>query len=373
MDDVFPTMASKTELQPDDNATVAAADQVEASGLKPVKHEKYYFDMVVFRVEDTLFRVPKSAFLTAADRDSVFPAMFNLPAPHATTNEGTCDSHPIVLEGVSKAYFEGFLLVMYPFQRTAATFEEWVGALDLATMWNFDEIRQKAIAALSPQIRERDAVENVLLAKKYGVRDWLRDSIIRLVEDKGLKLESLRQPVALDWEMISRIFAVQAYFRLPKKFSRPKMLQYVDEMFEGEFKVMDRFGEYGWSCGCSICTKSNNHRPKVSQLPEDTIKTLKRHEVYYFEDISIQADNVLFKVPKSGLLVPGSTFGKLYGVSGDINVEGDSLTAAERGASHSHKSVVITLFNVGPEQLSGFLNVIYPLQVVTVAHCFDED
>ncbi|KAJ3489153.1 hypothetical protein NLJ89_g11553 [Agrocybe chaxingu] len=317
MDKVFPTMASETELPADDNATVTAADidPVEASGPKPVKHEKYYFDMVVFQL--------------------------------AVMSEGTCDAHPIVLEGVSKAYFEGSLLVMHPFQRTASTFEEWVGALDLATMWNFGETRQKAIAALSKQILERDAVENVLLAKKYGVRDWLRDSIIRLVEDNGLKLESLRHPVTLDWETISRIFAVQAYVRLlSKKFYALKIHRQVDIMFENEFKAMDRFGEYGRSCGCSICTK-NNHRPKNSQLSEDSITTLKRHGAYYFEDITIQANR--------------STFGKLYGVSGDINAEGDSLTAVERGASDSHKSVVITLSNIGTEQLSGFLNAIYPL------------
>ena len=63
------------------------------------------------KVENTLFRIPKNGFQVA---DSFFETIFSLPQPKGTIVEGSDDTYPLPLDGVSKAYFRGFLRVLYP-------------------------------------------------------------------------------------------------------------------------------------------------------------------------------------------------------------------------------------------------------------------
>lgn len=56
------------------------------------RHDIYYLETVVFRVEDTLFRVPRRGF----ELESViFASMFSLP-PGKHNPEGQDDDSPIV-------------------------------------------------------------------------------------------------------------------------------------------------------------------------------------------------------------------------------------------------------------------------------------
>jgi len=89
-----------------------------------------------------------------------------------------------------KVKFRGFLLVLYPFRKgVATTYDEWIAALDLATMWDFKEIRKTCIKALSELIKSRNVFDNILLAKKYKVKKWLRDGYIKLFREKDLELK----------------------------------------------------------------------------------------------------------------------------------------------------------------------------------------
>jgi len=165
----------------------------------------YYFDIIVFKVENTLFRIPKNGFQVA---DSFFETIFSLPQPKGTIVEGSDDTCPLPLDGVSKAYFRGFLRVLYPFNGTATTYEEWVGALDLATMWDFKEIRKASVVALSTLITSRDIVENVVLAKKYRVKKWLLDGYLKLLKQpQPLNIDQLRSS-HVDLLTIARLWSI---------------------------------------------------------------------------------------------------------------------------------------------------------------------
>ncbi|KAF8802638.1 hypothetical protein BYT27DRAFT_7341295 [Phlegmacium glaucopus] len=165
----------------------------------------YYFDIIVFKVDNTLFRVPKNGFQVA---DSFFETIFSLPQPEGTMVEGSDDTCPLILSGISKAYFRGFLRVLYPFNGTAVTYEEWVGALDLATMWDFKEIRRASVGVLSKLINSRNAVENILLAKKYRVKQWLRDGYLKLLQQtEPLNIDELRAS-NVDLLTIARLWSI---------------------------------------------------------------------------------------------------------------------------------------------------------------------
>jgi len=179
---------------------------------KRERDDVYYFDHIVFEVENTLFRVPKNGFQVAG---SFFETIFSLPQPEGEMIEGSDDICPLPLLGISKAHFRSFLRVLYPFDGTAITYEEWVGALDLATMWDFKKIRNASVLALSNLIVSkdvavlRDVVEIILLATKYRVKQWLRDGYSSLIQQiEPLEIDELHA-LNLDWETIARIYSIR--------------------------------------------------------------------------------------------------------------------------------------------------------------------
>ena len=87
--------------------------------------------------------------------------MFGLPQAQTDSIEGSCFENPIHLPGVKVDHFRSFLRILYPLcvlmilsakysrmiksfsmgQKPVVKFDEWVGVLNLATMWVFQEVR----------------------------------------------------------------------------------------------------------------------------------------------------------------------------------------------------------------------------------------
>ncbi|KAF9522797.1 hypothetical protein CPB83DRAFT_887354 [Crepidotus variabilis] len=170
------------------------------------RHQKYYFELVLFEVEKTLFNVPKSGFLRSNPK---FFDQFGATGTSLPSDEG--QSTPIELKDVTAQAFEGLLLVLYPIDGTASTYEEWLGALELATLWDFPNIRTKAIEAMSilNESNSRSTMEIVVLSKKYKIKSWLREAYIKLVQQKHVDLEELLK--VLDCETVMRLFAARSY------------------------------------------------------------------------------------------------------------------------------------------------------------------
>ncbi|KAF5320888.1 hypothetical protein D9619_002114 [Psilocybe cf. subviscida] len=116
-DDQVPPYGEGTEKEP----------TVESSGLKPgpdkrdVEHPAaaildpfFNFELVVFKVENTLFRVPKLAFLNSSEPENPFLNIFSLPPPDPKNVEGASLENPIVLENESSTDFRAFLHALYP-------------------------------------------------------------------------------------------------------------------------------------------------------------------------------------------------------------------------------------------------------------------
>ncbi|KAG5637570.1 hypothetical protein H0H81_004147 [Sphagnurus paluster] len=145
------------------------------------RDEEFYLENIVFLVEDRLFSVPRNYFTHASD---IFASAFSLPTSAGDPREGTCDETPLVLEGISRADFKGFLRVMlcpphlphpHPVGSTGTsnappTRADWLSALKLSTMWDFRTIRQRAISALN---LGWEPVEGIVLGKAYRVPQWL--------------------------------------------------------------------------------------------------------------------------------------------------------------------------------------------------------
>jgi len=171
-------------------------------------NSKFYWDNIVFKVEDDLFCVPRSEFVQSSE---VFADMFLLPSGPAGHSEGQDKEHPIVLEGYKKDEFMCLLKVMYP---TAGSLisgpklnlclekEEWVSVLKLSTIWNMTKVRNYAIHRLSTDIA-LSPVEKILLARAHKVAGWLEEGVTNLASgDPSLTLEDV---AALGWETAARI------------------------------------------------------------------------------------------------------------------------------------------------------------------------
>ncbi|KAJ3513184.1 hypothetical protein NMY22_g15116 [Coprinellus aureogranulatus] len=160
------------------------------SGLTFTRSDRYYFDVVVFEVEGTLYRVLKDWFTKWSN--SLFSDMFSLPQSRAGSREGASDENPIRLVGCTKAEFESLLELMSPRRLPyaldsdgpessppALTKEQWIGVLKLGRLWDMPKAAALAIEKLeAPKL---SPTEQVLLGKTYGVPTWLKTGYTALV------------------------------------------------------------------------------------------------------------------------------------------------------------------------------------------------
>ncbi|KAF9012718.1 hypothetical protein BDQ17DRAFT_1344506 [Cyathus striatus] len=137
--------------------------------MGPIHDTEYYLDTVVFLVDNCLFKVPRYYL---AQNSDIFRATFSLPCTGAV--EGSSDDIPFKLEGINRDDFRNLMRVIYPKYPNNSdnlTPAEWISVLKLSTMWNFTDIRKRAIDELSTA--KFDPVEKILLAKVHKIPSWL--------------------------------------------------------------------------------------------------------------------------------------------------------------------------------------------------------
>ncbi|KAF8800853.1 hypothetical protein BYT27DRAFT_7216720 [Phlegmacium glaucopus] len=188
------------------------------------------FQYYIYKVENMLFQVLRNGFNVPG---TPFEAMFALPNAAMGVDdvslEGSSLENPIHLPGIKADHFRTFLRILYPFidQTPIVEFDEWVGVLNLATMWSFQRIREKAITRLSDLIKQKTLLERISLAREYRVPQWLRDGYLELSQKRPLEFDELRpakpyhlglnweadakkwEANATTWEMLARIYYIQ--------------------------------------------------------------------------------------------------------------------------------------------------------------------
>ncbi|KAK1220466.1 hypothetical protein PQX77_016759 [Marasmius sp. AFHP31] len=164
------------------------------SGSTP--NANYFWDLVVFKVEDELFKVPKQRFVE--NPHPPFNEMFTLLQPQGSESgpldtkreEGRSADHPIVLEQIAKVDFERFLGALYPrvqpLRRKACNTEiytaTWLSVLKISSLWNFIEIRKAAIERLFlPNVASFNIFDRILAGQDYGVLKWFIEGIMIVV------------------------------------------------------------------------------------------------------------------------------------------------------------------------------------------------
>ncbi|TFK74666.1 hypothetical protein BDN72DRAFT_671661 [Pluteus cervinus] len=173
----------------------------------PLRYDDFYFESVVFLVEDNLFKVPRYGF----EQSEVFQEMFTLPTPETTQPDGLTDTQPLHLAGILIKDFIPLLRVMYPINPpTVPKLEkdEWVSVLKLATMWEINSLRNLAIMELEDLTKKKDPAFRLMLSRRYKVHQWFIPAASELVRraapidygeaeeigfDVALKLAAIRE------------------------------------------------------------------------------------------------------------------------------------------------------------------------------------
>ncbi|KAK1224729.1 hypothetical protein PQX77_012361 [Marasmius sp. AFHP31] len=173
--------------------------------MSMITNARYYWDFVVFKVEDELFKIPKHRF--ADNPHPPFKEMFTLPPVqkhpngkgHKAPEEGTSPDNPIVLEQTSKVDFERFLDVLYPPAKNPdreetpdsdTVAQTWLSVLKLSSLWNFIPIRRISIDRLSRvSTTSFTAIDRIVRGREYGVAQWFIEGIVSIAGEYLTNIE----------------------------------------------------------------------------------------------------------------------------------------------------------------------------------------
>ncbi|KZP09949.1 hypothetical protein FIBSPDRAFT_938248 [Athelia psychrophila] len=200
----------------------------------------YYWErpMITFAVEDTLFKVPQKEF---EEKSGLFSDLFSLPARLVSTTEGSSDDNPIHLESIDPNDFRRLLMVLYPencMNVTPQGHEEWISVLKLSTMWDFVDVRTRALREVSATLESKTPLDRIALAKEYKVPRWLLDAYIALVEQSE-PLEK-KEIDALGLETVYRLLQIREDTWRNSKGTKGKVLR---EFHGLEDRIVDNFYE----------------------------------------------------------------------------------------------------------------------------------
>ncbi|KAJ7655705.1 hypothetical protein DFH06DRAFT_482415 [Mycena polygramma] len=206
--------------------------------FEPIRDSSYYLETVVFKVENTLFKVPRFQF----ERHSgVFADTFSLPQP-AEGAEGSDDKVPFKLDGIKRADFEALLKVIYPMTAVPKTpdlkEDEWISVLTLSTQWDFIEVRDLAILRLTVYAQNLGPAERIMLARKFDVSSWLRSGYTDLARRK-MAITS-EEAAKIGWEETLQICQLREAAIAPiGRAQNPFEFVSLGDAFQAEFKRVD--------------------------------------------------------------------------------------------------------------------------------------
>ncbi|KIK05795.1 hypothetical protein K443DRAFT_130215 [Laccaria amethystina LaAM-08-1] len=190
-----PHHTRETKIKPmaADQETKSHESMAEAKDTGLRRDSTFYQDAVVFRVEGTLFKVPRRGFESGSE---VFATMFTLPSVLGGAKEGQTAETPIILEGIKEDDFRSLLHLMYPIGPGDPDVPRngLISALHLATMWDLKDVHpslrhcKNRIDASAPEFRRKSHPGKTRNGAQL-VAEWATDK--------------------LDWETTARLFFVQ--------------------------------------------------------------------------------------------------------------------------------------------------------------------
>ncbi|EIM87184.1 uncharacterized protein STEHIDRAFT_138982 [Stereum hirsutum FP-91666 SS1] len=197
-----------------DKTIEVAISAIYLASLKsaPLKPSRLYcIETATFLAENTLFCVPR--FRLVENKDSPFASMFTLPLGDVEA-EGTSSTRPIKLPpDIKDTDFANFLEVLYPEYisspyLTPSMSDAWTAILGLATQWQFDDVRKKAIDVLGDQ--EKNAIRKIILGRQYSISSWLVAAYVELAGRDDSKPLTVEEEKVLGDATVVKLLKIEA-------------------------------------------------------------------------------------------------------------------------------------------------------------------
>ncbi|KAF8331262.1 hypothetical protein F5887DRAFT_1162694 [Amanita rubescens] len=152
----------------------------------PTRHKDYYFEDIIFLVEDQLFKVPRHLFLQESE---IFRDILSCPVPKGARPDGLSDDQPLQLQGIAAKDFVLLLQCMYPILHFTQNpqfpafekMEEWTAVLDLASRFEMTNIKQIATDNLISIMASKPALQ-AHMGRKHHVKEWVISGLNKLIQ-----------------------------------------------------------------------------------------------------------------------------------------------------------------------------------------------
>ncbi|KAF5318684.1 hypothetical protein D9619_010679 [Psilocybe cf. subviscida] len=187
------------------------SDKNETRSNSIVFDDFFNFELIYLNVDDVIFTAHKEWFM---EPGCCFKHLFSMPVQDPSNIEGSRPETPLVLNGTTTTDFRSFLCALYPQARPNAKYEEWIGALRLATRWDFVNTRNKSISALNLIIGLRPSYDKVNAGIEFRVANWLKEGLQELVQKDNLDPDTLTsEPYSLNWKTAARLLYAQVLYK----------------------------------------------------------------------------------------------------------------------------------------------------------------
>ncbi|KAJ8454117.1 hypothetical protein ONZ45_g19431 [Pleurotus djamor] len=149
----------------------------EAENRPQYKHDdQFYFDFIVFLVEDRLFKVPRNRFMAESP---VFRTMTEFPPGPNLQVDGMSDEQPLRLDLVGREEFISLLRFFFPSDvKIILNAREWCHILRLANMWDMQAVRSHAMTRLAGTLTTSS---KLAVAIDHNIEEWILPTLETLV------------------------------------------------------------------------------------------------------------------------------------------------------------------------------------------------
>ena len=207
------------------------------------------------QVSGQLYKVHRYLLLQSV----AFRDMFTCPPGPNAMVQGETDTDPISLQGVTQEEFEALLKLLYDRyharlrlptielipkigtsnhdEYAQITLQQWMHILSIASHFQFDNIGERAIREITKHETDLDAMQEIVLALKHGVRQWALLGLAKLI----LRCEVLDEAEAsrLPLGMVVKLWKAREEYLTDKMNRSPYVCleprAYVSKHFDGYF------------------------------------------------------------------------------------------------------------------------------------------
>ncbi|PPQ75162.1 hypothetical protein CVT24_007490 [Panaeolus cyanescens] len=183
------------------------ADRTDVQHRK--RHSKYYIDIVVFEVEETIFSVLR-------DHIEKWGNNTLLVSPSKDVDHGT-ERHPIVLEDVHEAEFALFLdylddpMWQNPPNPRSRPWKDWRIIYRLATRWSFEEAIEILLTGLTHNLIKQPPIQQLLTVLSLNMSESVIPVLLAFIQQSAA-LSPGPLVEELGWRNIATLYRIKARY-----------------------------------------------------------------------------------------------------------------------------------------------------------------